>query len=41
MTSQNVFIPFNLDNAWIFCKINDINFNILLKIVENICCDNV
>ena len=41
MTSQNVFIPFNFKNAWIFCKIYHIYCNFSLKIVENICIDNV
>ena len=41
MTSQNVFIPFDFENTWIFCKIYHVHYNFLLKIVENICTDNV
>ena len=41
MTSQNVFIQFNFENAWNFCKIYHIYCNFSLKIVENICIDNV
>ena len=41
MTSQNVFIPFNFENAWNFFKIYHICCNFWLKIVENICIDTV
>ena len=36
MTSQSIFIPFNFENTWIFCKIYHIYCNFPLKIVENI-----
>ena len=34
MTSQNVFIPFNFENAWTFLKIYRIYCNFSLKMVE-------
>ena len=38
MTSQNVFIPFNFENTWIFCKIYpDIYCNLSLETVKNVC----
>ena len=41
VSPTNVFIPSNFENAWIFCAIYYVHCNFSLKIVENICTDNV